>query len=108
MALEVTYEWYAETYQGSLEEQAFQAALPRAEARVRARCATHDLSALSVPEATAYRCAICAACDAASDPAVVSWRSGSASVEYADAAANGVDAVIERELSGTRLASCWV
>ena len=108
MALEVTYAWYAETYQGSLEAQAFQAALPRAESRVRARCAAHDLDALEEPEATAYRRAVCSACDAMSDPAVSSWKSGSASVEYVDAAANSTDSVIERELSGTRLASCWV
>ena len=43
-----------------------------------------------------------------SDPAVSSWKSGSASMEYVDAAANSTDSVIERELSGTRLASCWV
>lgn len=108
MIPEITYEWYSKEYEGSLESEAFQAALPGAEARVRARCAARDLSALSESEAAAYRRAVCAACDAQSDPAVVSWKSGSASMEYVDAAANGVDAVIERELSGTCLASCWV
>lgn len=108
MAPEVTYEWYAETYGGSLEVDGFRAALPVAMARVRARCAARDLTALSDLETTAYRRAVCAACDAASDPAVSSWKAGSTSMEYVDAASNGTDAVIERELSGTRLASCWV
>ena len=108
MASAVTYDWYANEYGGGLEAKAFQAALPRAEARVRSRCAAHDLTALSEPEDTAYRRAVCAACDATSDPAALSWKNGSASVEYVDAASNGIDAIIERELSGTRLASCWV
>lgn len=108
MALDVTYDWYNKEYQGSLEERSFRAALPAAEARVRSRCAAHDLTALDKSEADAYRRAVCAACEAVNDPAVSSWRNGSTSMEYVNAAANGVDAIIERELSGTRLASCWV
>lgn len=108
MELTPTYEWYTEHYGQALDVKAFSACLPAAESRVHARCACLDLTRLDIAEQNAYRRAVCAACEAEADPAVVSWKAGKASMEYADAASRGTDAAIERELSGTRLASCWV
>lgn len=108
MDLELTYEWYTEHYGQALDAEAFSACLRAAEARVQARCACHDLTALDDSEKDAYRRAVCAACEAETDPAVASWKAGKASMEYVDATSRSTDAAIERELSGTKLASCWV
>lgn len=103
-----TYEWYAEEFGGALDAKAFGAQLPSALARVRARCAAHDLSRLEGSDLEAFRRAVCAAVEALADPAVSSWSAGKASETYVDAPSMGVDAAIERALAGSRLASCWV
>lgn len=108
MAPEVAYEWYSQEFGGALDAKAFGACLPSALARVRARCAAHDLSCLEGGDLAAFRRAVCAAVEAIDDPAVSSWSAGKASETYVDASTAGIDAAIERELSGSRLASCWV
>ena len=108
MALTVAYEWYAEEFGGALDAKAFGAQLPSALARVRARCAAHGLSRLEGDDLDAFRRAVCAAAEALADPDVSSWSAGKASATYVDAPTMGADAAIERELSGSRLSSCWV
>lgn len=103
-----TYAWYLEVYSGSLDEESFGESLPYAAARVRARCANHNAGALSEKDSLAYKRAVCAATEAIADPALSSWSAGKASESYVDAESFGVDHVIARELSGTRLVCTWV
>lgn len=103
-----TYSWYLEIYGGSLDEESFGESLPSAAARVRARCANNNADALSERDSLAYKRAICAATEAIADPALSSWSAGKASESYVDAESFGVDYVIARELSGTRLVCTWV
>ena len=58
-AVEVTYDFYADTYGGALEEAAFSASLPHALAEVRRLTWPNDPS--RAPEA--YKRAVCAAVD---------------------------------------------
>lgn len=105
-----TYEWYSREYLGGADgmgEDAFASALPEARARVRARLALFDCDALQEPELTAYRRAVCAACQAVDSPAVASYSAGKASETFADAATMGAGPAVERELAGSRLACLW-
>ena len=106
-----TYDWYEKEYLGGgggIGEDAFLAALPAARARVRRRLALFDCDALVEPELTAYRRAVCAACEAVDSPAVTSYSAGKASETFADGPTMGADNAIERELAGSRLACTWV
>lgn len=110
-ASDPTYEWYSSAYLNGAEgigKDGFLAALPAARARVRARLAAFDCSSLEGRDLAAYRRAVCAACEAVDSPAVTSYSAGKASETFADAATMGVDAAIERELAGSRLACLWV
>lgn len=105
-----TYKWYADEYLAGgegLGEDAFLSTLPAARARVRQRLALFDCDALGEPELTAYRRAVCAACEAVDSPAVTSYSAGKASETFADGATMGADPAIERELAGSRLACSW-
>lgn len=105
-----TYKWYGDEYlQGGegLDEGAYLAALPAARARVRRRLALFDCDAIDEPELTAYRRAVCAACEGVHSPAVTRYSAGKASETFADGATMGVDAAVERELAGSRLACTW-
>lgn len=109
-ASDPTYKWYTDSYLGGAEgigEDAFLSALPAARARVRHRLALFDCDALAEPELSAYRRAVCAACEAVDSPAVTSYSAGKASETFADGATMGADAAIERELAGSRLACLW-
>lgn len=109
-AADPTYRWYADSYAngGGIGEESFDAALPAARARVRQRLSLFDCDALEEPELTAYRRAVCAACEAVDAPAVTRYSAGKASETFADAASMGIGSVIEREIAGTRLACTWV
>lgn len=111
-APEPTYDDY-QSWGGQLAEDEFLASLPQACSRVRARCATvSGLDALEGGEQAAYMNAVCAAVDALADgmAGIASYSAGKVSATFSAAAAQGstVGAAIERELSGTRLASTGV
>ena len=60
MAATVTYDWYRDSYGGSLGEAAFGESLPLAEAHVKWLCAVKGAKTTC----NAYRRAVCAALDA--------------------------------------------
>lgn len=107
-SLTPTYDWYANTYLGTLGEDEFSAALPDAASRVRTRCTHRDLSTITGATADAYMRAVCAAVDRISDPAMSSWSAGKVSGHNVDAASMTIDAAIERELAGTLLGEAWL
>ena len=112
MASAVTYQFYSETYGGGLSEAAFGLALPAAERHVRWLCGGR---APCRCEATPYKRAICAACDAFAEfgeGQVGGFALGDFKVtHYEDEGTTGEEIATAdalKELVGTSLAFCGV
>ncbi|MEG0419144.1 hypothetical protein [Gordonibacter sp.] len=107
-----SYDWYEINYPyAKLDQAAFEAVLVDAEARVDERVRHRDLATMPDDEITAYRRAICAACEALDDPAVTSYSAGEVSESLVDASSQAVGRVIDRTLSQTkclRLYGAWL
>lgn len=107
----VLYESYV-ARGGRLDEESFAAALPKAQSMVRSRTAAVPRGSLTATDQeTVYR-AVFAAVDALSDDTagLASYSAGKVSATFSSSAyrSNTVEAAIERELSGTRLAGTAV
>lgn len=97
------YAWYADSYpRARLGQEAFEAVLADAEARVDERVCHRDLGAMPADEIKAYKRAICAACEALDDPATSRYSAGGVSEMLVDADSKAVGRVIERMLAQTR------
>ena len=111
MASTVTYEWYADSYGGSLSEAAFGESLPMAEAHVKWLCAVNGAKTTC----NVYKRAVCAALDAFAEYGageVGGYTIGEFSVKnYASQQTTGEELATEaalRELGLSGMAFCGV
>lgn len=107
---QVTYEYYAGTYGGTLDEGGFDAALPHALAAVRRRIWPNDPEERGAEEA--YRRAVCAAADVdaaygstGGAGSLASVTVGSVSMGFGGSAGGSYDADVSRAVDGELVGS---